>query len=151
MIFYMKYIYISRTQCRKKYINVKIISEYNKGIAEKDLEAKFEKLNLWMKRHKGNIRTCLSNNLRKKSAKFPYTKMKINNYVIVYINIYMGSEGGSDRREFACNAGNRGSNSGLGRSPGEGKGNPLHYSCLENSTARGVWQATVHWVAKSWT
>ena len=44
-----------------------------------------------------------------------------------------------------------GSIHGLGRSPGAGNGNPLHYSCLENSLDRGAWQATVHGVAKSWT
>ena len=38
-----------------------------------------------------------------------------------------------------------------GRSSGEGHGNPLHYSCLENPMDRGAWQATVHRVAKSWT
>ena len=38
--------------------------------------------------------------------------------------------------------------SGLGRSPGGGRGNPLQYSCLENSKDRGAWQATVHRVAK---
>ena len=37
---------------------------------------------------------------------------------------------------------------GLGRSPGEGNGNPLQYSCLENPTDRGAWQAIVHGVAK---
>ena len=37
------------------------------------------------------------------------------------------------------------------RSPGEGNGNPLQYSCLENPMDRGAWQATVHRVAKSWT
>ena len=35
---------------------------------------------------------------------------------------------------------------GLGRSPGGGNGNPLHYSCLENPMDRGAWWATVHWV-----
>ena len=40
---------------------------------------------------------------------------------------------------------------GLGRSPGEGNGNPLQYSCLGNPMDRGAWQATVHGVAKSWT
>ena len=40
---------------------------------------------------------------------------------------------------------------GLGRSPGEGNGNPLQYSCLENPMDRGAWWATVHGVAKSWT
>ena len=40
---------------------------------------------------------------------------------------------------------------GLGRSPGEGNGNPFQYSCLENPMDRGAWRATVHGVAKSWT
>ena len=40
---------------------------------------------------------------------------------------------------------------GLGRSPGGGHGNLLHYSCLENPVDREAWQATVHEVAKSWT
>ena len=44
-----------------------------------------------------------------------------------------------------------GSVPGLVRSPGEGNGNPLWYSCLENLMYRGAWQATVHRVAKSWT
>ena len=40
---------------------------------------------------------------------------------------------------------------GSGRSPGEGTGNPLQYSCLENPRDRGAWQAAVHVVTKSWT
>ena len=40
---------------------------------------------------------------------------------------------------------------GSGRSPGEGNGNPLQYSCLENPMDRGAWWATVHGVTKSWT
>ena len=51
--------------------------------------------------------------------------------------------GGSDGKESACNAGDPGSIPGLGRSPGEGNGNPLQYSCLENPTDRGAWRATV--------
>ena len=51
----------------------------------------------------------------------------------------------------ACNEGDLGSIPGLGRSPGEGNGNPLQYSCLENPMERGVWWATVHGVAKSRT
>ena len=38
-----------------------------------------------------------------------------------------------------------------GRSPGEGNGNPLQHSCLENPMDRGAWRATVHGIAKSWT
>ena len=53
--------------------------------------------------------------------------------------------------ESSCNVGDLGSIPGLGRSPGGGNGNPLQYSCLENSMDRGAWQATVHWVEKSWT
>ena len=62
-----------------------------------------------------------------------------------------GFPGGSDGKETACNAGDLGSIPGSGRPPGEGHGNPLQYSCLENSMDRGVWQATVHGVAKSRT
>ena len=51
----------------------------------------------------------------------------------------------------ACNVGDPGSIPGLARSPGGGNGNPLQYSCLENSMDRGAWQAIVHGVAKSWT
>ena len=46
---------------------------------------------------------------------------------------------------------NEGSIPGWGRSPGEGHGNPLQYSCPENSTDRGAWQVTVHRVTKSQT
>ena len=63
----------------------------------------------------------------------------------------LGFPGGSDGKESACNAGDLGSIPGMGRSPGEWDGYPLQYSCLENSTDRGVWQAIVHGVAKSWT
>ena len=54
-------------------------------------------------------------------------------------------------KESACNAGDLGSIPGLGRSPGEGNGNPLQYSCLENPMDREAWWATVHGVAKSRT
>ena len=52
-------------------------------------------------------------------------------------------------RQSACNVQDLGSIPGLGRSPGEGNGNPLQYFCLENSKEGGAWQATVHGVAKS--
>ena len=55
------------------------------------------------------------------------------------------------KKKSACNAGDPGSIPGLGRSPGEGNGNPLQYSCLENPMDRGAWRATVHGVTKSWT
>ena len=58
---------------------------------------------------------------------------------------------GSVHKESACNAGDLGSIPGSGRSPGEGNGNPLQYSCLENPMDRGTGQATVHGIAKSQT
>ena len=60
----------------------------------------------------------------------------------------MGFPGRSNGKESAWNAGDLGSTPGLERSPGEGLGNPLQYSCLENSIDRTAWQATVHGVAE---
>ena len=55
---------------------------------------------------------------------------------------------GSDGKESACNAGDLGSIPGLGRSPGEGNGNPLQYSCLQNPMDREAWGATAQGVAE---
>ena len=52
---------------------------------------------------------------------------------------FWGFPGGSDGKASARNAGDPGSIPGLGRSPGEGNGNPLQYSCLENSMDGGAW------------
>ena len=56
--------------------------------------------------------------------------------------------GGSEVKASACNAEDLGSIPGLGRSPGEGNGNPLQYSCLENPMDRGACQATVYQTCK---
>ena len=63
----------------------------------------------------------------------------------------MDFPGSSDGKASAYNAGYLGSIPGLGRSPGEGSGNPLQYSCLEYPMDGGAWQATVHGVTKSRT
>ena len=63
----------------------------------------------------------------------------------------MGFPCSSVSKESACSAGDPGSTSGLGRSPGEGNGNPRQYPCPENLMDRGAWQSTVYGVAKSWT
>ena len=59
--------------------------------------------------------------------------------------------GGSVVKNPPANAGGTGSITGLGRSSEGGNGNPLQYSCLENSRVRGAWQVTVHGIAKSQT
>ena len=62
-----------------------------------------------------------------------------------------GFPGGSVVKNPPANAGDPGSIPGLGRSPGERKGYPLQFSCLENLMDRGAWWAIVHGVAKSQT
>ena len=74
---------------------------------------------------------------------------KIN--IQTQLNVYTGFPGGLDGKESACNAGHPGSIPGSERSPGEGSGNPLQYSCQENSVHRGAWWATVHGVTESQT
>ena len=63
----------------------------------------------------------------------------------------LGFPGGSEVKASACNAGDLGLKPGSGRSPGGENGNPLQYSCLENSMDGRAWWATVHGVAKSQT
>ena len=69
--------------------------------------------------------------------------------VCVYLFVYGGFPGGSEVKVSACNAGDLGSIPGLGRSPGEGNGNPFQYSCLENPMDRGGWWAIVHGITES--
>ena len=66
-------------------------------------------------------------------------------------NDYMGFPGSSEVKVSACNAGDLGLIPGSGRSPGEGNGNLLQYSCLENPMDGGAWRAIVHRVTKSRT
>ena len=66
-------------------------------------------------------------------------------------HVKWGFSGGSEVKVSASNVGDLGLIPGLGRSPGEGNGNPAQYSCLENPIDRGAWWATVHGVAKSQT
>ena len=67
------------------------------------------------------------------------------------LSILLGLPCSSNGKEPACDAGDQGSVPGLGSSSGEGNGNPLQYSCLENPIDREAWRATVHGVAKSQT
>ena len=72
-------------------------------------------------------------------------------YYTYLFNHGPGFPGGSEVKASACNAGDLGLIPGSGRSPGEGNGNLLQYSCLENPMDRGAWWATVHGVAESRT
>ena len=77
-----------------------------------------------------------------------------NMYYLEYTIWYMRLPWWLNGKEFTCSAGDTGDTGsipGLGRSLGEGNGNPLQYSCLENPVDRGTWRAMVHGVAKSWT
>ena len=60
------------------------------------------------------------------------------------LGLMWGFLDGSDGKESACSAEDPGSIPGSGRSPGDGNGNPLQYSCLENSKDRRAWQTSVH-------
>ena len=74
-----------------------------------------------------------------------------NMHVIECLKVLSGFPGGSDGRASACNAEDPGSIPGSGRSPAEGNGNPLQYSCLENPMVGGAWYVIVHGVSKSRT
>ena len=67
------------------------------------------------------------------------------------VGTILGFPGGSEGKASTCDEEDPGSIPGSGRSPGEGNGNPLQYSCLENPMDRGAWRATVPGVTKSWT
>ena len=72
---------------------------------------------------------------------------ELEQYLEEKIIWHWGFPGGSDGKESICNEGDPGLILGSRRSPGEGNGNPLQYSCLENPMDRGAWQATVCSVA----
>ena len=70
-------------------------------------------------------------------------------FKVYVVNFYLGLPQWLSGKESAFSAGDTGSIPGSGRSPGEGNGNRLQYSCLENPVDRGDWRATVHGVTKS--
>ena len=72
-----------------------------------------------------------------------------NNYAFQGQMLIQRFPGGSDGKESACNVGDPSLIPGSGRSPGEGNGKALKYSCLENSMDRGAWQVTVLGVTKN--
>ena len=80
-----------------------------------------------------------------------YIYLYLSIYNLFIYNLLFICSGGSDGKESACNAGDLSLIPGLERSPGEGNGNPLQYSCLKNPMDRGAWWATVQWVTKNRT
>ena len=83
--------------------------------------------------------------LKKKATIF----IKSNTYFFIVVKYTGGFPCGSAVKNPPANAGDAGSIPRSGRSPGKGTGNPLQYSCLENSMDRAAWRATLHGVAKS--
>ena len=78
-------------------------------------------------------------------------KSRVGAVNLISFILPMSFPNGSNGKESACSAGDPGSVPGLRRSPGEGNGNPLQYSCLENPMDRGAWRVTLHGIAKSQT
>ena len=82
-----------------------------------------------------------------------YTHTYIHTYIYIHTHthtyIYIGLPCSSNSKEPACDAGDQGLIPELGSSSGEGNGNPLQYSCLENPIDREAWWATVRGVAES--
>ena len=87
----------------------------------------------------------------KKSFARSYLDIPSNQGFIRYTSCIEGFPGGSVVKNPSANAGDGDLITGSGRFPGGGNGNPLQYSCLENSMDRGAWRTIVHGVAKSWT
>ena len=91
-----------------------------------------------------NLSAMQKNQVQTLSQEDPLEKgMATHSSVLAWRNPWTKNPGCSDGTEFACNAGDLGSIPGLGRSPREGNGYPLQYSCLENSIDRGDSQTTV--------
>ena len=83
---------------------------------------------------------------------FQFSVIHVKTLFLLESGLKLGSlsgHSGSDGKASACEAGDSGSIPGSGRSPGEGNGNPLQYSCLENPVDGGALWAAVHVVAKS--
>ena len=101
---------------------------------------------------------CKSDALSIEGDRNGYTHMYIHMYINKYMHRYIycihahiytyGNAWWLSSKESTCDTGDMGSNPGSGRCPREENGNPVQYSCLENSMDRGAWQVTVHAVSR---
>ena len=91
-------------------------------------------------RKRNQLISCIETK-RRRVLKMECMFNKIKYLIIVYGRVNRGLPGGSDGKEYACYVGDLGLIPGSRRSPGEGNGNPLQCSCLENSMDRGAWWA----------
>ena len=118
-------------------------------------ESKEQLKSLLMKVKKESEKVGLKLNIQKIKimASGPNTSWQIDGETMETVRdfIFLGFPGGSAGKESACNEGDLGSISWLGRLPVEGKSYPLQYSCLENPMDREAWRATIHKVTKSRT
>ena len=105
--------------------------------------------NLWSLVEKKKS-TYFSSRLAQSSGGHEDTRAYTRSLIFDCEHIDLGFPVVSVSKESACNAGDPGSIPGLGRSPGVGNSNPLHYSCLENPTDRGAWWTTAHGVTRVW-
>ena len=102
--------------------------------------------------HSPDFQVTVTSYLTFLDLSFPTSKMELDQYPLSWnTGLFKGFPGGSEVKASACNVGDLGSIPGLGSFPGEGNGNPLQYSCLENPKDGGAWWATVSGVAKSRT
>ena len=98
------------------------------------------------------IRNEVEENQDSKIHRYEHRKkgIRVLKFICTSVSMLLGFPGGSVVQNSPANAGDKGLIPGSGRSPGEGNGNPLQYSCLGNPMERGGWWATVHGAKKEW-
>ena len=126
---------------KRKIIDLKIFSLKDKEMKDHSIKAS---LHCYMEKESVGVLIAAFKNMG-----YLLFMPNIMQFLLLHqVLIYVGFSDDSDSKESACNAGNAGLIPRSRRSPGEGNGNPLQYSCLENCIDIGAWWATVHGVTK---